>query len=204
MNQQIVGRPDGVHLYVERLGPGTVPLAARLCDECVGKNLYPPAYLREICGRPKHYFYLLRTPEGEAMGYYYFHLTDLAGMAAFTRLPLTDLTGLCPKRDPVTANLRSIGILPEHRRKDLSIDLVRYFLDMLANRLHADLAFCVCWKPKGKIPVNHSLDAFHFVHLTDVPRFWEDVPDLDCPYCEGRCRCDAAVYYIQLKGGEQP
>ena len=202
MNQAIVSHPDGVHFSVEPLKQDTVSVAADLCDRCVGKNLYPTEYLREICGRPEHFFFLLRTPEGKVAGYYYFQLTDLDGMAAFTKLDRQSLSGLCPA-DAVVANLRSIGILEDFRGGTLSLDLVGYFLNLLQTKLHADLAFCVCWKPQGRIPVNRSLDVFHFRHLTDVERFWEAVPDLECPCCDGPCQCAAAIYYLLLGGGNR-
>ncbi len=203
MEEPILGHRDGRHFYVERLRPEDVGVAADLCDRCVGKNLYPRPYLAEICGEPDHFFYLLRSPDGQAAGYYYFHLTDLAGMARYTRLPLAQLTDLC-RPNPRVAHLRSIGILEAYRREHMSVCLVRYFLRMLETELHADMAFCVCWKPQGKIPVTRSLEAFSFRHLADVARFWYDVPELECPICRGRCRCDAAVYYKLFEGGSKP
>ena len=94
--------------------------------------------------------------------------------------------------------------LEAYRREHMSVCLVRYFLRMLETELHADVAFCVCWKPQGKIPVTRSLEAFQFRHLADVARFWYDVPELECPICRGRCRCDAAVYYKLFEGGSKP
>ena len=141
MHQAIVSRPDGVHFSVEPLKPDTVSVAADLCDRCVGKNLYPTDYLREICDKPEHFFFLLRTPQGKAAGYYYFQLTDLDGMAAFTKLDRQSLSGLCPA-NAVVANLRSIGILEEFRGGELSLDLVGYFLNLLQSCMRTWLSAC--------------------------------------------------------------
>ena len=119
-------------------------------------------------------------------------------MAEFLRWPRAGTAGLCGP-ETVVANLRSVGLTDARRGTNLSAEMMGYFLQMLRTELHAGLAFCVCWKPNGTLPTGNILRAYRFRHLADIPRFWEDVPDLNCPVCGGPCRCDAAVYYIRLK-----
>lgn len=61
----------------------------------------------------------------------------------------------------------------------------------------------VFWKPNGTLPMVRSLEAFSFLFLEDAHLVWYDTPGLVCPYCQGKCHCDAAVYYKPLKGGNQ-
>lgn len=190
------GRP--LALSVQHLTPDYLDAAAELCDQCVGKNLYPKSYLASVPDQPDHYFDLLVTPEGEAVGYFYFYLTDLADMAAQAKLPKERLSVVSPKADPVIANLRSIGVAENYRSHRLSEALLRLALDRLQTAARADAAVGICWKAGGRVPMDQILQTLGFQYLSDAHRVWYDNEALVCPYCQGRCVCDAAIYYKRL------
>ena len=63
----------------------------------------------------------------------------------------------------------------------------------------ADTAMCLAWVTKGRVPMGGNLLASGFSYLRDAHRVWYDNENLVCPYCKGRCTCDAAIYYKILK-----
>lgn len=191
------GGPGG--LAFQRLNKAYFDAAAELCDQCVGKNLYPRACLASILENPDHYFYLLITPEGEPAGYIYFFLTNTEEMAILSKLPRERLVAISPKQNPIIGNLQSIGVAESWRHHRLSERLVGFYLEQLQSCLGADAAFGVFWKPKGHVPMEKTLKAFGFRHLEDAHRVWYNNQDLICPYCKGRCECDAAVYYKPIR-----
>ena len=103
----------------------------------------------------------------------------------------------------VIANMRSIGVLNDYRGQGLATAIMDWAMNYLRAHTQADIAIGVCWKPKGRIVINNTMEALQYHYFKDLPHFWYDVPDLVCPYCKGRCQCDAALYYKPLKGGQE-
>ena len=60
------------------------------------------------------------------------------------------------------------------------------------------VAFIVCWKPGGVVPLGKALSECNFDFLAETKKVWYDDTELICPYCKGRCLCDAEVYYKLL------
>lgn len=184
-------------LTLERLQPAYVEEAARLCDRCVGKNLYTKEYLAKVIHKRGHYYSLLMTPEKKIAGYIYYYLADLEEAAALAKLPPERLAPILPKQSQLFGVLRSIGVDEAYRQSGLSLKLVEHYLEQL-RKTGADIAFGVFWKPAGTVPMERTLTRFQFHHLTDSRLIWYDNEDLVCPFCKGRCRCDAAIYYKKL------
>ncbi len=199
MEYSVMCAGRSVPLTYERLTEGWLDAAADLCDRCVGKNLYPRDALASVLDDPAHFFYLLTTPEREVAGYIYFSLTDLDTMAALCKLPVERMAEISPKASPVVGNLRSIGVAERFRDCHLSTELLRFALDYLRTKTAADVGVGICWKAGGVVPVEKTVKRLGFRFLSDAHRVWYDNDALVCPYCVGRCRCDAAIYYIPLK-----
>ena len=47
-----------------------------------------------------------------------------------------------------------------------------------------------------------NLKKFGFCYLVNSKRVWYDKKELICPICNGRCKCDGAIYYKILERGE--
>ncbi len=204
MELQNTGVGEKAALKVQRLNEEYLDAAVELCDRCVGKHLYPRAYLASMIEKLGHCFYLLITPEGEAAGYIYFFLAGLEEMAALAKLPGQRLAGISPQKEPVLGNLQSIGVAQHWRGRGLSKTLVGLYLEQLERWASADAAFGVFWRPNGHVPMEKTLKAMGFLHLCDVHRVWYDNEALICPYCKGRCECDGAVYYKPIRKGAKP
>ncbi len=182
-------------LTIQPLTETELDTAVHLCAVCVGENLYPKEELKKILTDPDQYFYFLMTPEREAAGYIYFYLTDLSRMSTLSKLPLEQLALISPKKQPLIGNLQSIAIVEEWRGHHLADRLVQLFLDMLQNKLYADVAFGVFWKPNGYVPMEKPLKRQGFLCLGESKRVWYDYEHLICPYCNGRCECNAEIFY---------
>ena len=66
--------------------------------------------------------------------------------------------------------------------------------------MSAGAVFAICWKPGKIVPAGKMLKECGFDDLTEAKNVWYDDKDLVCPYCKGRCRCDAEVFYKLLNG----
>lgn len=182
-----------------RLTESDLDIAVALCDSCVGKNLYTRAQLAEIIYKPTHHFHLIFTHKSEVAGYIYFFLTDLEEMASLSKLPDEQLGIMAKQQSPVIGNLQSIGVAEAYRGQGVSEILVDFFLTKLHEGTVADVAFGVFWKTQGKVPMENTLKAFDFTYLADAQGVWQDKKDLICPFCRGRCVCEASVYYKLLE-----
>lgn len=99
--------------------------------------------------------------------------------------------------------LRSIGVAEAYRGRGLSGVLLDFYLRQLERTLCADAAFGVFWKPNGVVPMGRTLEKAGFRYLEDAHMVWYEIENLVCPYCAGRCICDAAVYYRPI-GKREP
>ena len=193
----------GLSIYTAAKGEGPLTevyldQVTALCGQCVGENLYPRSSLAAIINSPDHYFSLLLAPEGEIAGYIYFTLSGLEDMARLSKMPRDRLAAVSEKSEPLIGNLQSIGIAEPWRGRGLSRLLVRHYLEQL-QRIGADTAFGVFWKPQGQVPMERTLLGLQVRCLGDAPLVWYDRDDLVCPYCRGRCVCDGAVYYKPIR-----
>lgn len=182
-----------------RLTETYLDIAVLLCDSCVGKNLYTRAQLNQIIYKPTHYFYLIFTHSGEPAGYIYFFPADLEEMMSLSKLSCEQLNIVTKGEHPVIGNLQSIGVTETYRGEGISEILVKFFLTTLQESTVAEVAFGVFWKAKGKVPMEKTLKTFDFIYITDVQGVWQDKDDLICPFCRGRCTCEASVYYKPLE-----
>lgn len=173
--------------------------AVALCNSCVGENLYPRTELEKVVDDPDHFFYLLFIPKGEVVGYIYFFLTNLEEMTSLSKLPGEQLALISKQRNPIIGNLQSIGVAKEYRKHGISEILMEFYLSKLQEHSSVDVAFGVFWKTRGHVPMEKTLCAFHFIYLADAYGVWRDKKELICPFCQGRCICEAAVYYKPLE-----
>ena len=190
-------------LSITRMVENDLDTVKALCDEHLGKNLYSREYLSSVLGDKAHYFYLLVTQEREIVGYMYYFLTDLEEMSAYTKLPREKLNVISKRENPIIANLQSVVVAKAWQKLRLSKKLARFFLEDMQALQEVDTALCVCWKLGDSVPLEKTLKAFDFIHLSDAQHVWYDNRDLICPYCEGACECEAAVYYKNLRGTVQ-
>ena len=185
-------------LKLQRLSEKYILKTSQLCDRCVGKNLYTTDYLASILHEKNHFFYLLLTDKDVLVGYMYFIMMDRAEFASLSKLDTLHLSHLCNGNDDKIGNLRSIGVAEPFRNKGLSKELIQFSLDELTS-LGADVAVALCWKAGAVVPMRHTMLSCGLKYLTDAHRVWYDIKDLECPYCIGRCKCDAEVYYKRLE-----
>lgn len=174
-----------------------------LCDKCVGKNLYTKAELSEVMNEKERWVFLLVTPKGKVAAYVYFRLTDMAEAERLTKQSLQKFEEKGFKKHSLLGLIQSIGVCEEYRHCGLSKRLVEISLQWFLENTGANIAYGILWKPHGKAPMEAALKEHGFSHLTDSKNVWYDNEKLVCPVCNGRCRCDAAIYYKLLKRNEK-
>lgn len=169
--------------------------AAALCDQCVGKNLYTPERIREAMEARDQFFWLLQTQTGETVGYLFYLLTDVQTVAAAAKVDPARLTGVAPVG--AVCRLQSIGIREEYRGNALAAKLLAFLLEQ-AGALEARVIYAVCWKAGRVVPLEKPLLECGFSFLMEAKKVWYDDLQLHCPHCNGRCHCDAEIYYKLL------
>lgn len=174
--------------------------ACHLCDECVGENLYGAADIAATIGAADKFFYLLKNEAGETVGYIYYYLTDLECIAEYAKLDVERFRAIYARSDKKVGKIQSVGLKTEYRGIDLAAHMINFILEKLKES-SIDVAFIVCWKPRGIVPLAKTLGDCQFDYLAEAKKVWYDDLKLICPYCNGRCRCDAAVYYKLLNRG---
>lgn len=176
-----------------------IKTALSLCDECVGKNLYREEELLSAIVEKDRFFYLLKTDKGEPAGYIYYYLTDEESIANATKLDISVFHAVYMAGGKKVGKIQSIGIKDTFRGLGLATKMFRFATKELSMR-SAGAVFAVCWKPGKIIPAGNVLKECGFDDLTEAKNVWYDDKDLVCPYCKGRCRCDAEVFYKLLNG----
>lgn len=171
--------------------------ACLLCDECVGENLYGAEDIAATIGAADKFFYLLKNEAGEDVGYIYYYLTDLECIAEYAKLAVERFHAIYPRTDKKIGKIQSVGLKAEYRGIGLAAHMINFILKNL-KELSIDVAFIICWKPRGIVPLGKALGECKFDYLAEAKKVWYDDLELICPYCNGRCLCDAEVYYKLL------
>ena len=171
----------------------------QLMDRCVGENLYQKEELEQAIGSSERSFLLLRTAEGELAGYIYYYLTNEKQIAEDTRLTEQKIQQVCQQDTlaPV-GKIQSVGIKEAFRRQGLAVGLMNYALNQFVEKGIGEV-FIICWNAGGKVPLERALQECKFVHLFSAKMIWYNKKELYCPYCKGRCKCDAEVYFKKVK-----
>ena len=168
-----------------------------LCDECVGKNLYSAEELATALDTPDKFFYILKNADGETVGYIYYYLTDQEYIAKYSKLDLTLFHNVYAYEHRKVGKIQAVGLKAECRGSGIAAQMIRFILDEL-KAISIEAAFIVCWKPDGMVPLGKALEECGFRFLSEAKKVWYDNDELICPYCNGRCLCDAEVYYKLL------
>lgn len=218
-------KTSGGEFYLRPLEKEDVEETLQLMDRCVGENLYQKAELEQTIGRQDRAFLLLKTAEGELAGYIYYYLTTVDQIAEDARLGAQKIRLVCGqsalvsvrapqlvreaqsvresqpvRKSQSVGKLQSVGIKEAFRRQGLAVLLMEHALAQFAGK-GIENVFIICWNAGGKVPLEKALQKCQFVHLSSAKRIWYDKKDLFCPYCKGRCKCDAEVYYKRIRTG---
>lgn len=183
--------------YLSQLKADEVEAAVALCNACVGEGMYCSQEIRKTIPAEDAFFYLLKTEEGEIAGYLYFYITQLTKIASDGKFPPALAEQPQQKR---FGKIQSIGIKEEYRGEGLSTKMIRFAMSRL-QAMGMERVFIICWKKGSDVPLKPTLVQCGFQFLCVTKRPWYDHPKLHCPYCGGRCCCDAEIYYRILNKG---
>ncbi len=167
-----------------------------LMDECVGKNLYNKDDLSKAIKSCDEFFMLYKTEEGVIGGYIYYFLTDKEMLSSSGKIPRKQLDSVY--KGNKCARIQSVGVRKEYSGFGLGTRMIKEAL--LDNKMRGvEAVYCVCWAPNGEVPLAFPLYQSGFSHLMKIRDYWAEEESLVCPYCSGRCHCNAEVYYKILK-----
>lgn len=188
---------NGMTFCLQPLKKEEVDEARLLCDKCVGENLYSKEEIAATICSSDRFFYLLKSEKGETIGYIYYYLTDVEYIANYSKLDIGLFRAVYSEPNKTVGKIQSVGLKAEYRGIGLAAQMIRFVLSEL-KKLYIDITFIVCWKPCGSVPLGKTLSKCHFNYLTEAKKVWYNDTELICPYCKGRCLCDAEVYYKLL------
>ena len=210
-------KTSGGEFYLRPLKKEDIEETLQLMDQCVGENLYQKTELEQTIGRQDRAFLLLKTAEEELAGYIYYYLTSADQIAEDARLAVQKIRQVCGLGAPVresrsaresrsvrkpqlVGKLQSVGLKEAFRRQGLAVLLMEHALAQFAGK-GVENVFIICWNAGGKVPLEKALQKCQFAHLSSAKQIWYDKKDLFCPYCKGRCKCDAEVYFKRIRTG---
>ena len=189
---------SGREFYLQPLEKEDIEETLQLMDQCVGENLYHKEELEQTIGSKDRAFLLLKTAQGELAGYIYYYLTTADQIAQDARLGAQKTRQVCRQSAvALVGKIQSVGIKKAFRRQGLAALLMEHVLASFAG-MGVEEVFIICWNAGGKVHLEKALQKCQFVHLSSAKMIWYDKTDLFCPYCKGRCRCDAEVYFKKI------
>lgn len=183
--------------YLRPLEIEDIEEALQLMDQCVGKNLYHREELTQAIGSHEKRFMLLKTEEGGLAGYIYYYVTTGDHIADAARIPLEKVRWACREPLAPVGKIQSVGVKEALRRNGLAVHMLRYALEQFS-MMGVEEVFIICWNAGGKVPLEKALQKCQFTHLSSAKMVWYNKEDLFCPYCRGRCKCDAEVYFKKV------
>jgi len=193
---------NGRAFYLSPLKADEIDRARLLCDECVGENLYTKEEIASSMNERDSFFYLLKSETGENAGYIYFYLTDEKSIADYAKLDVNLFYSVYRQQHNKVGKIQSVGIKEQYRGDNLATQMIKFVLEKFKS-ISIEAVYIVCWKPGGIMPLKKALLHSDFCFLTEAKKVWYDDIDLICPYCNGRCHCDAEVYYKLLNRGDE-
>ncbi len=175
-----------------------VDVLVSICDLSVGKNLYTREEILSSVDSDERHIYLAISQNDEIIGYLYYQLTDTASVESYTKLPLGTLGSVLKGKQDSVGLLQSIGVLPKWRNFGIAKQLVEYAMEKLTKQ-NVSYAVAACWKHGSAIPMQKNMEELGFQRLPGAYRIWYDLDRLICPFCSGRCKCEAVIYYTCLQ-----
>ena len=86
----------------------------------------------------------------------------------------------------------------DQRGKGLMTEMLTEAVDSLKNEDIFGVIFIQTWIKLGEIPLAGVMDRVNYQKYKRQIRPWWRYADRTCNICNGRCKCDAMVYYRKL------
>lgn len=92
---------------------------------------------------------------------------------------------------------KSVAVRSIYRKNGILTELVRALL-CHAKELNYGSVILSAWTHGGKTPAESSLISLDFTRLYHRHMLWYHYENYRCVICNGRCVCDAAIFYKNL------
>lgn len=183
-------------LSFHRLKREEVDMAKAMCDACVGKGLYTKEEIIKTIDSNTNFFYLIYNENGDTVGYVYYYVANIEEIANDAKLG-KDIFRSVEKDLRIVGKIQSVGVMNEYRGEGIAKKAIRFALDKFCE-MGIKTVFTICWKKGDTVPLKKALTECGAVFLSSAQKVWYDKNELECPFCGGRCTCDAEVYYTSL------
>ena len=180
---------------LRRAESGDICEIKKICDECVGEGLYTEEELGSALKSETVFLYVLQSG-GKIRGYVYFMVTSPAEILSYTKIDAHLLEKAADMRSAV-GKIQSVAVVGDCRGRGLSVDMINFALSLL-EKMGIGTVFIACWKRGNYVPLGRSVEKCGFSILSETGEIWYDNERLKCPYCGGRCRCHAELYYKKI------
>ncbi len=174
---------------------GDIGEIRKICDDCVGEGLYTEEELGSAVKSENRFLYVLEGG-GKIRGYIYFMLTSPAEILSYTKIDEHLLEKIVDMRRTV-GKIQSVAVTEDCRRRGFSVDMINFALSVLKEN-GIGTVFIACWKKGNYLPLGRAVAKCGFSELSETGEIWYDNERLKCPYCGGRCRCHAELYYKKI------
>lgn len=179
-------------MKLEKAGIDDIKAVLSIADECVGKNLYSEEDFLSAVNGDGRFLLVLRNPLLTIVGYIYYLITETGKIESGLGLEKNTLSPSGP-----CGRIQSVALRNDSRGMGYSVLMIRAAVEtFLENGISA--VYAVCWKPGDVPPLSSPLKKCGFSYLMTVDKPWYSSDKLFCPYCGGRCSCDADIYYRKL------
>lgn len=179
-------------MRLEKIKRDDIPAVLCIANECVGENLYTADDFLSVFRSDWKYLLVLRNSLGTIVGYIFFLITSTREIELSTGGERGKLGSLSR-----CGRIQSVALKEEYRGRGYSEKMINTAIEIfLENEI--DTVFIVCWKPGGVLPLKKALGRCGFSFTATVKEAWYSSERLFCPYCHGRCHCDADIYCKKL------
>ncbi len=166
---------------------------ADLCDRRYGKGYMTAKNFNKMLKNPD--FIKVATINGEFVGF--------ASFLHDTTENIAKAMGLCEDEVTKISNglkcviYKSAAIEAKFEHYGIMQKLLSNLIQQ-AEKENYSAVFASAWIIGNTIPIEKNLKKFSFEYIANRSMLWYDDEDYSCIVCNGRCRCDAAIYYKKL------
>lgn len=180
-------------MKLEKAKRDDIKAVLSIADECVGKNLYSEDDFLSALNADDRFLLVLKDRDDTIVGYIYFLITTPGEIENQTLLKRASLSSL-----PRCGRIQSVALRKASRGMGYSVLMINSALEILLENKISEV-YAVCWKPGDIPPLSSPLKRCGFSYLMTAEKPWYRNEKLFCPYCGGRCSCDADIYYKKLE-----
>jgi predicted GNAT superfamily acetyltransferase len=167
-----------------------------LANESFGSGYMSLASICEVFD--PNTFLFVAEESGGLCGYCLCVLVNFDSVAEHMKLP-PDISARYRETAGQVCYIKSMAVTVGCRGTPLARELfAATFSDIIKHG--ANSAIGSAWKIGDKVPMHRIFTDYDLTPIAELSDIWYDDEDYVCTVCNGRCRCQAVIYYKSLGG----